>query len=99
MPLLSYSDTQAPALGGQLSVRQVMKTKLEMGKMPPPSTPTGPLTGAEKATLMGWLDSGAPVGAAQASCDRDRKQLLRVDVELGAKATTDIRCDDAQLRL
>jgi hypothetical protein len=69
MPLLNYSDTQAPALGGQLSVRQVMKTKIEMGKMPPPSTPTGPLTGAEKATLMGWLDSGAPVGAAQASCD------------------------------
>jgi hypothetical protein len=67
MPLLTYSDTQAPALGGQLSVRQVMKTKLETGKMPPPSTPSGPLSADEKSTLMSWLDAGAP-GAGQAAC-------------------------------
>ena len=35
--------------------------------MPPPSTPTGPLTEAEKATLVAWLEAGTPMGT-QASC-------------------------------
>jgi hypothetical protein len=70
MPLLTWSDTQAPALGGQLSIRQVMKSKVETGKMPPPSTPTGPLTSEEKATLMGWLESGAPMGNQTACAPR-----------------------------
>src|SRR6187431_3094754 len=47
MPLLSWSDTQAPALSGQGAVRQMMKSKLENGLMPPPSTPSGPLSAAE----------------------------------------------------
>ncbi len=68
MPLLTYSDTQAPALGGQQAIKQVMKTKVEGGKMPPPSTPSGPLSAAEKTTLMGWLDAGTPRGTAT-SCN------------------------------
>jgi hypothetical protein len=67
MPLLTYSDTQAPALGGQLSVRQVMKAKVETGKMPPPSTPSGPLSADEKRALLAWLEAGSPRGTQQ-SC-------------------------------
>jgi hypothetical protein len=43
-----------------------MKSKLAKGLMPPPTTPTGPLTDAEKATLTGWLNAGAP--AATDAC-------------------------------
>ena len=67
MPLLTWSDTQVLALGGQMPVNEMMKMKIEMGKMPPPSTPTGPLSVEEKATLMAWLNSGAPKGS-QGSC-------------------------------
>ncbi len=67
MPLLTWSDTQAPALGGQVAVRQMMKAKLEAGLMPPTSTPSGPLTATEKATLVAWLDAGTPMGGS-ATC-------------------------------
>jgi hypothetical protein len=67
MALLTWADTQAPALGGQTSVSQMMRTKIETGKMPPASTPTGPLSAEERATLMGWLAAGAQKGSAS-SC-------------------------------
>jgi hypothetical protein len=61
MSLLTYADTLAPAPGGKgLLVWQAMKSKLEKGLMPPPATPTGPLTAAEKAALTTWLAAGAP---------------------------------------
>jgi hypothetical protein len=63
MPLLTLSDTRAPAPSGQGLVWESMRTKVTKGLMPPPTTPTGPLTAAEKATLLDWLNSGAPAGA------------------------------------
>jgi hypothetical protein len=71
MSLLSYADTQAAAPSGQGLVWQSMKTKIEKGLMPPPTTPTGPLTAAEKDTLLGWLNAGAPAGADACSAAPD----------------------------
>jgi hypothetical protein len=33
------------------------------GEMPPPDSPTGPLTAAEKEVIRAWIASGAPVGS------------------------------------
>jgi hypothetical protein len=71
MPLLTWSDTQAPALSGQGAVRQMMKSKIENGLMPPPSTPSGPLSAAEKATLVAWLEAGTPMGTQACSATGD----------------------------
>lgn len=62
MPLLTYADTQATRPGGT-KVSQLMKTLVSMNAMPPSATPTGPLTTAERATLLNWLDAGTPAGA------------------------------------
>jgi hypothetical protein len=66
MPLLSFADTQASAPSGMGMVWESMKSKIAKGLMPPPTTPTGPLTDAEKATLTAWLNAGAP--AATDAC-------------------------------
>jgi hypothetical protein len=71
MPLLTYDDTQGPWSSTQV-VHDVMLDVVSRDIMPyvalndPPSSvmpPVEPLTAAEKATLVGWLEQGAlPVG-------------------------------------
>jgi hypothetical protein len=63
MSLLTYADVQAQAPSGTGRVWEAMKTKVDKGLMPPPTTPSGALTDAEKATLTAWLAAGAPAGA------------------------------------
>jgi hypothetical protein len=68
MPILSYGDTQAQAITDKTQkVWQAMKTMVGTDRMPPPNTPTGPLTAAEKSTLLAWLNAGAP-GSGNAEC-------------------------------
>jgi hypothetical protein len=63
-PLLTFADTRALGSDGKTPILQLMKDKIATGAMPPTSTPTGPLSPAEKTTLTMWLDAGAPSGAA-----------------------------------
>src|SRR5687767_10924516 len=63
MSLLNYADTQIPSPSEQGIVWESMKNKIAKGLMPPPTTPSGPLTATEKATLTAWLEAGAPAGA------------------------------------
>src|SRR5436190_9320267 len=58
MPLVTFADAMAPAAGGGTEVWRMMKAKVAAGLMPPSGSPGGPLTAAEKATLMTWLDAG-----------------------------------------
>jgi hypothetical protein len=67
MPLLTYEDTQGPWSSTQV-VHDVMLDVVSRGIMPyvtlndPPTSlmpPVAPLTAAEKATLLGWLQQGA----------------------------------------
>jgi hypothetical protein len=63
MPLLSLADSRAPSPTGQGLIWESMRAKVSKGLMPPPTTPTGPLSPAEKDTLLAWLNAGAPAGA------------------------------------
>jgi mono/diheme cytochrome c family protein/uncharacterized membrane protein len=38
-------------------------TLIRNGEMPPPDSPTGPLTAAEKQVIHAWIASGAPAGS------------------------------------
>jgi hypothetical protein len=68
MPLLSFGDTQVQAITDKtMKVWQAMRMMVGTDKMPPVTTPTGPLTAAEKSTLLAWLDAGAP-GSGNAAC-------------------------------
>jgi len=66
VPIVSYADTQRPSVEEDgKKVWEMMKKYIEEGFMPFEGSPTGPLTAAEKATLLGWLNAGA-MPAAQA---------------------------------
>jgi hypothetical protein len=62
--LLTWADTRASSSSGPTPIWSLMKNAIEAGDMPPPSSPTGPLTASERATLLGWLTAGAPSGSA-----------------------------------
>jgi hypothetical protein len=63
--LMTYADTQAPFPGDATKkVYQVMKTAVETDFMPLSISPTGPLVGGQKATLLAWLNAGAPPAAS-----------------------------------
>lgn len=64
VPLLTYADTQRLAEGGTVKVWQRMKEYVETDFMPLAGSPDGPLTAAEKTTLLGWLGAGAQPGTA-----------------------------------
>jgi hypothetical protein len=66
MPLSTLADTRVAAPSGQGLVWESMRAKVSKGLMPPPTTPTGPLTATEKETLLAWLNAGAP--AATDAC-------------------------------
>ncbi len=65
MPIVTWGDTQVQTpSGGGRPVWQEMKRQVMAGRMPQQASPTGPLTPAEKATLLAWLDAGATAGSA-----------------------------------
>jgi hypothetical protein len=68
VPFLDYDDTQAPYVDDTLKYSDVMLLVVERDFMPyvtlnegddPIMPPVEPLTGDEKATLLGWLRQGA----------------------------------------
>jgi hypothetical protein len=56
--LLQYANTQMNYSGDV--VWRLMKTAIESDFMPEASSPTGPLTPAEKTTMLTWLTASAP---------------------------------------
>jgi hypothetical protein len=65
--ILSYADTQAfPPDSTTKKVWQYMEEYITSGYMPYMMSPTGPLSDAEKATMLAWL-KGGPV-ASTAVC-------------------------------
>jgi hypothetical protein len=60
-PLLQYAATQMSYSGDV--VWRLMKTAIEIDFMPEASSPTGPLTPAEKTTMLTWLGASAPPAA------------------------------------
>lgn len=72
VPFLTYEDTQAPYVDDAFKYSDVMLLAVERDSMPyvalnegddPIMPPVEPLTGDEKATLLGWLRQGAlPTG-------------------------------------
>ena len=70
-PLMSYPDTQRTLAHGV--VWRQMRERVAAGTMPPLALeltpPVAALTSAERSTLLGWLDHGAP-DATPGSCAR-----------------------------
>jgi hypothetical protein len=65
--ILSYADTQVfPPDSTTMKVWEYMEMFITSGYMPYMGSPTGPLTDAEKATMLAWL-KGGPV-ASTAVC-------------------------------
>jgi hypothetical protein len=62
MPLLTWADTQAIPPKDTVPAWQAIKTKVSAGLMPPGASPSGAMTADEKATLMAWVEAGAPKG-------------------------------------
>ena len=62
MSLLTLADTRAPSPTGQGLIWESMRAKISKGLMPPPTTPTGPLSDGQKTILLDWLNAGAPAG-------------------------------------
>lgn len=72
VPFLTYEDTQAPYFTSNKQWWEVMIPNVQQDIMPyvslndPPTSimpPVEPLSGEEKATLLGWLEQGAkPTG-------------------------------------
>jgi hypothetical protein len=68
MDLFTYTGTQAPAVSDpSIKVWQMMKKMVDQREMPLPTSPTGPLTDGERATLEGWWAAGAPMGTMACS--------------------------------
>jgi hypothetical protein len=68
MPLVTFADAMATAPAAGTQVWRAMRAKVAAGLMPPGGSPGGPLTAAETATLMSWLDAGAPADPRSAAC-------------------------------
>jgi hypothetical protein len=69
MSLLSWADFHAQTkrtLGHQVS--ELVATRIQSPTSPMPPTGSTPLTAAEKATLLNWIDAGAPP-AVGSGCD------------------------------
>jgi hypothetical protein len=66
MPLAGAADFQATARDGRTPVWQMAKTRISTDTMPPRSAT--PLSPTERATLMAWIDQGAPAAAAGTTC-------------------------------
>jgi hypothetical protein len=66
MSLLTWGATQNLASGSTtVKIWERARDYVSSGFMPLAGSPTGPLTPAEKATLLGWLEAGAiPVARA-----------------------------------
>jgi hypothetical protein len=57
-PLLEHANTQM--VWGDGKVWEAMKPAIESDFMPLSTSPTGPLTPAQKTTMLTWLNAGAP---------------------------------------
>jgi hypothetical protein len=64
--LLEYADTQVE-YGQGVKIWERMQYMVEMDFMPPEFSTTGPLTPAEKTTLLTWFSQGAPPARTRCS--------------------------------
>lgn len=58
-PLTEYAHVQRD-YGGGVRIYQLMRAAIASDFMPLAGSPTGPLTAEQKATMLRWLDDGAP---------------------------------------
>jgi len=63
-PLATYADTQADYFGKPVWMR--MQNAIDAGFMPP--IPKPPLSAEDKATMLDWLDRGAPSAGPGEAC-------------------------------
>jgi uncharacterized membrane protein len=61
MSLISWADLHKPTPSNpNRQTWEQARDFVRTGVMPPPGSPTGALTAPERATLLGWLEQGAP---------------------------------------